>query len=119
MHSTEIDPVHVSGSEVSRRLSADGLTESYECTADASDERVSGTAIATVVLEHEPPTKMSGTYELTNEGGSWVGEITPDGNHIMEGVLEGTGDYEGLEYELRWEAVEEPCTIAGTIRARR
>lgn len=110
MHRTEFEPLQISGSEVSRRLSKDGLMESYECAEDASDERVSGTA-------------MSGTHELVNDGGSWVGdwagEITPDGNHIMEGVLEGTGGHQGLVYEVRWEGVDEPYAVTGTIHAGR
>ena len=36
----------------------------------------------------------------------------------MEGVLEGTGGYQGLVYEVRWEGVDEPYTVTGTIRAR-
>jgi len=116
-------PVEVSGVEVRSEVSSsgDGMVASYECVDETSDARVSGTAVTTVVLEHAPPTKMSRTFALSNDGGSWVGEwtgeITADRNHIMEAVLVSAGGYEGLEYEVRWEGRSMLYTIAGTIRA--
>ena len=72
------------------------------------------------VLEQTPPTPMSGTLELVNDGGTWVGdwtgEITASKNHIIDAVLVGTGEYEGLEYEVHWEGVGDPWTVVGTIR---
>ena len=113
------DPVAVTGSEVCTQTSALGGVLWYECQETTSDERVSGTAVVSVQLEHEPPTPMHGTFELTNEGGTWrgdwVGEITADSNHIMDAVLVGTGDYDGLQYRVRWEGVSEPLAISGTI----
>ena len=74
---------------------------------------------ASVRLEQEPPTPMDGTIASTNDDGTWegnwVGQITSDSNHIMEGVLIGSGNYEGLQYRVRWEGVTEPLTITGTI----
>jgi hypothetical protein len=62
---------------------------------------------------------MDGTFELTNDGGTWhgdwAGEITSDSNHVMDAVLVGTDDYEGLQYRVHWEGVTEPLTITGTI----
>ncbi len=63
---------------------------------------------------------MSGAVERFNEGGTWIGdwtgEITSTRNHIIDAVLVGTGEYEGLEYGVQWEGVEFPWTITGTIR---
>lgn len=113
------DPVEVTGTEVCTEITS-GLTVSAECEDQTSDPRVSGTATVTGVLEQAPPTPMSGTYELVNEGGTWTGdwsgEITSTGNHIIDAVLVGTGEYEGLEYEVHWEGVDYPWTITGTIR---
>ena len=113
-------PVEVTGSEVCTQIASDGLTRSYECVDQTSDPRVSRTANVTGLLEHTPPTPMSGTIELVNEGGTWIGdwsgEITSARNHIFDAVLVGTGEYEGLEYEVRWEGMDYPWTITGTIR---
>ena len=87
------DPVKVTGTEVCTQLSSssDGLTVSEVCEDQTSDPRVSGTASVT-------------------------GEITSTGNHIIDAILVGTGEYEGLEYEVHWEGVDDPWTITGTIR---
>jgi hypothetical protein len=117
----DVQPVDVTGTEVCTRMADDVLTASYECVDETSDERVSGAADVTVVLRQaSPPTDMFGTFELRNDGGSWFGDwngvITADDHHIAEGVLKGTGDYEGLEYKVRWEGDSDPLTITGTIR---
>ena len=126
------DPVEVTGTEVcSERVispgeprpftPSDGSFAFYECEDKTSDPRVSGVGDLTVVMLNEPPTGMFGNFELVNDGGTWVGdwtgEITQSQNHIMDAVLVGTGEYEGLEYEEHWEGVDQPLTITGTIRA--
>ncbi len=115
------DPVEVTGTEVCRQIASDGLSASYECEDTTSDFRVSGVATVTVVMEQEPPTPMSGSFELVNDQGTWVGdwtgEITQSQNHIFDGVLVGTGEYDGLEYDAHWEGVDYPFTITGTILA--
>ena len=114
------DPVEVTGTTVCTQIASDGLKFTYNCEDQTSDPRVSGAWFATVIYKHLPPTPMSGTLELVNEGGTWIGdwtgEITSTGNHIVDAVLVGTGEYEGLEYEMHWEGVEYPWTITGTIR---
>ena len=115
------DPVEITGTEMCRQTAADGLSASYDCDERTSDPRVSGVATATLVMEQEPPTAMSGTFELANDGGTWVGdwtgEITQSHNHIIDAVLVGTGEYEGLEYDVHWEGMDQPFSITGTIRA--
>ena len=117
------DPVEVTGTEVCRQINVFGFTGiGYMCEDETSDPRVSGVAIATVVvMENEPPTAMSGIFELENDGGTWIGdwtgEITQSQVHILDAVLVGTGEYEGLEYEVHWEGVDYPLTITGTILA--
>ena len=115
------DPVEVTGSEVCRQITSDGLSASYECEDKTSDPRVSGVATVTVVLEQPAPLAMFGTFELANDQGTWVGdwtgEVTQTSNHIMDAVLVGTGECEGLEYDARWEGVDYPLTITGTILA--
>ena len=112
-------PVTVTGTEECVPTSEEDGVEWYECQETTSDERTSGTAMVSVRMEQAPPTPMEGTFALTNDNGAWdgdwIGEITPEGNHIMEAVLIGSGDYEGLQYRVRWEGVSEPLTITGTI----
>lgn len=121
--STEVEPVAVTGTEVCTQTADEGDVLWYECHDSTSDERVSGTLVVSVRQEQEPPTPMDGTVALTNDGGSWqgdwAGEITSGSNHIMEGVLIGSGDYEGLQYRVRWEGVTEPLAITGTIEPMR
>ena len=113
------EPVTVTVTEVCTQTSEEDGVLWYECQETTSDERTSGTAVVSVRLDQEPPTPMDGTLALTNDNGAWegdwVGEITPDSNHIMEAVLIGRGDYEGLQFRVRWEGVTEPLTITGTI----
>jgi hypothetical protein len=116
-----VNPVEVTGTEECRQITSDGLSASYGCEDKTSDPRVSGVATVTVVMEQAPPTAMSGTFELVNDQGRWVGdwtgEITQSQNHIFDEVLVGTGGYEDLEYDAHWEGVDYPFTITGTIRA--
>jgi hypothetical protein len=49
-------------------------------------------------------------------GGEWVGVIENDGLHIIEGVIAGSGDYEGLVYRATWDFYElVDVTVTGTI----
>lgn len=114
-------PVAVTGTETCEKIDANGSLEVwYTCVDSTSDARVSGTADVYVLLE-EPtlPTAMSGTFKLANDNGSWEGnwsgDLTAESNHVMSAVLVGSGDYEGLQYRVRWEGAEEPLTITGTI----
>lgn len=114
------ETVQVSGTEtcVSFETIAD-LHEVYECEDETSDPRVSGSAEVEIFLEHEAPSPMWGTMVLTNTGGTWrgdwTGEVTADGNHVVEGVLIGEGDYDGLRYIARWEGYSYPWDVTGTI----
>ncbi len=118
---SDITPVTVEGTSTCTETSDSALRSSGVCTDTMSDPRVSGTAIATARIDTAPPTAMDGTYELTNDNGTWVGdwsgEITADGNHIIDGLYIGSGDYEGLQYRQHVEGVNFPWTITGTIEA--
>ena len=114
--------VEVTGSETCTTLDTgdDDLHEVYDCVHESSDPRVSGAVTAEVFLEQQPPgTAMWGTIVLTNDGGTWQGdwsgEITPDGNHVIDGVLAGADDYDGLQYVLHVEGVSFPWDVTGTI----
>jgi hypothetical protein len=116
----EVESTPVTGTETCQQLSDQSTLLTYECQDTTSDERVSGTLLLSVRLESSSfPTAMDGDVEITNDvgtwQGSWTGEITAAGNHIAEGVLRGAGGYEGLQYRARWEGVDYPWTVTGTI----
>jgi hypothetical protein len=104
----EIEPV---GEESSR----------YECDEAISDERVSGTSVVgvTKVDRSTTPMDIAGTFWLENVGGAWEGDwtgvIEDDVLHIIDGVMTGSGDYEGLVYRAKWEYYDWPATVIGTI----
>lgn len=79
------------------------------CEVVASDARVAGTALVTNSLPIVNLDAINMTYELKNDGGSWEGTVTgtlneADGSGTVEGVLQGSGDYEGLRYRFNGEA---------------
>lgn len=100
-------------SEGTSTRSPDGL----ELTTDivvvqsmvSSDPRLTGAVTATltylidtnVVIDHTANILATGTYELANDGGSWLGEATNFGNtdlgvNSQTIIFEGRGGYEGL-----------------------
>ena len=96
------------------------LHEVLRCEGETSDPRVSGTVEVEAFLEQRPPgTEMSGSFVLTNDGGTWrgdwTGEIDSDSFHIVDGVLLGEGDYDGLQYDTHWEGTIYPWDVTGTI----
>ena len=89
-------------------VNPDGLNEAtgvaYVARFDSDDERLTGDATITASWQF-PDSNTSllaaRTYELTNEGGSWVGQshslIADDlGVSVEMAVLEGQDGYEGL-----------------------
>jgi hypothetical protein len=104
----EVDPI---GDERNR----------YECQESFDDERVSGTSRVTVTMfdPSATPTAMAGGISLENEGGIWVGEwtgvIEVDRLHVIRGVMQGFGGYEGLVFRATWEYYDWPAIATGTI----
>jgi lysophospholipase L1-like esterase len=94
----------------------------YEGEDSMDDERVSGSVVVTVTLvdrEVSPP-EVTGEFRLENEGGAWEGDwagvIEDNGLHDIDGVFFGSGDYEGLVYQVRWEYYDLiDITVTGTI----
>lgn len=121
-------PVAVTGSETctatasptgTPSASADPLQGWMDCVDTASDARVSGQAKVFWHYQQEPPTAMSGTYSLANDGGTWEGdwsgEVTADGNQVIDGLFIGGADYAGLQYRAHVEDTGDVITITGTI----
>jgi hypothetical protein len=117
------EPVAVSGTERCTPASPSGdELERYECIEELDDARVSGEAVVSL-HELDPPSvsprSMVGAIVIENEGGSWTGDwtgvIEGGGLHVVNGVLVGSGDYEGLQFSGRWEWVDWPGTVTGTI----
>lgn len=122
--STGQEPVAVSGTELCTEVDRVGdELNRYECVEDLDDGRVSGDAVVTVaeVDGSSSPTEMTGTLVIENDGGRWAGEwtgiIEGSGLHVVDGVLVGSGDYEGLQFTGRWEFVDWPATVTGTIES--
>ena len=114
--------VAVSGTELCTTVAPVGdELDRYECVEDFDDERVSGDAIVTVTeLERSvTPWEMTGTIEIENDGGRWVGDwtgsIESGGLHTVDGVLDGSGAYDGLRFTAQWKWVDWPGTVTGTI----
>ncbi len=80
----------------------------YECVETLDDERVSGTSTVIVaeVDDSVSPVAMEGSATVSNDGGSWSGDwsgvIEDDDTHVAEGIMIGSGDYDGLRYRVRW-----------------
>lgn len=105
----EVEPISVSGTEVCVEIAPEGdELNRYECLETLDDERVSGTSTATVTLVDTSvsPVVDEGGFTLVNDGGSWRGDwsgvIEEDGTHVVEGVMVGSGGYDGLQYRARW-----------------
>ena len=91
-------------------VNADGLNETvgnvYVARFDSDDDRLTGDATITANWQFPDPSDglsllSTRTYELTNEGGSWVGQshsLNADdlGVSVEMAVLTGQGGYEGL-----------------------
>ncbi len=62
---------------------------------------------------------MAGTAAIENEygawSGDWTGTIDDTGLHVANGVLEGSGQYDGQQFTATWEWVDWPATVTGTI----
>jgi hypothetical protein len=103
--------------------------------SEMSDERLSGAAETQFRCEYlmrdgAVVADCMGTKVVTNDGGTWVEDgctftITDTGlpaNGIVrqEGVMVGTGDYEGLQFSYRMEGREHtyPWPLSGTLEAR-
>ena len=106
---SEGESVAVSGSASCIEIASEGEERNrYECVETIDDQRVSGTStvIVTEVDSSVSPAAMEGSATVTNDGGSWSGDwsgvIEDDGTHVAEGVLAGSGDYDGLQYRVRW-----------------
>ena len=120
--SEDIESVAVSGTAPCVKIEPVGAESSrYECEESLDDERVSGTSLVgvTKVDFSVTPTDLAGTFWLENDGGSWEGDwtgvIEPDGLHIIEGTMVGSGGYKGLVYRATWEYYDWPATVSGTI----
>ncbi|NNE97204.1 MAG: hypothetical protein HKN24_14375 [Acidimicrobiales bacterium] len=107
--SETVEAVSVSGTEVCTEVDTQGDELSrYRCVETLDDARVSGTAIVTLTMldESVSPIVDAGEFMLENDGGSWSGEwsgvIEEDGLHTIDGVLLGSGGYDGLQYRARW-----------------
>ncbi len=100
--------------------------------SEVSDPRVAGATESTFrceYLDREEITVAECVADtvITNEGGTWVEEggtftitgtgFPADGTVVQDGVMVGTGDYEGLRYTYHKEGIEHayPWTITGTI----
>lgn len=77
------------------------------CSTQASDPRVSGTFKLTMSIQMAPDgsASLSGTSELTNPDGTWIGEfsgtVAPGyTDHDVRASLVGTGAYAGLRARL-------------------
>jgi hypothetical protein len=119
---SEVLPVAVTGTETCSPLPDKGGFSWYRCIDTTSDARVNGTARVSVL----PPVDfdaMEGTVELTNDGGTWHGPWKTGGrgvgdDRVTDDVLEGTGDYVGLQYRARWESIGlGEYSVTGTIEA--
>ena len=91
-------------------VNADGLNESvgvaYVARFDSDDDRLTGDATITANWQFADPSDglaqlAARTYEITNEGGSWLGKshsfIADDvGVQVEMAVLTGQDGYEGL-----------------------
>ena len=62
----EVEPVAVNGTEVCTQTADEGDVLWYDCQDTTSDERVAGTLVVSVRMEHNPPTPMNGTIALMN-----------------------------------------------------
>ncbi len=107
--SDEVEPVSVSGTESCREVAPAGdELNRYMCLETLDDERVSGTSTVTVtVVDYSvSPVVDEGTFTLVNDGGTWSGDwsglIEDDGTHLIDGVMVGSGGYDGLVYRARW-----------------
>lgn len=105
----EVEPVSVSGTEECVQVAPEGNElVRYECLETLDDQRVSGTSTVTVTLVDDSvsPVVDEGGFTLGNDGGSWSGDwsgtIEEDGTHVTEGVMAGSGGYDGLQYRARW-----------------
>ena len=90
-------------------VNTDGLNDAvgvvYVARFDSDDDRLTGDATITANWQFADPSGTpllaARTYELTNEGGSWVGQshsLNADdlGVSVEMAVLTGQGGYEGL-----------------------
>ena len=116
------ESVTVSGIEMCTEVAPVGDERNrYECVEDLDDERVSGQSIVTVneFDAEASPNAMVGTMAIENEDGAWAGDwagtIDDTGLHVANGVLEGSGAYDGQQFTATWEWVDWPATVTGTI----
>jgi hypothetical protein len=123
--SDQAEPVSVSGTAPCTEIAPEGEElNRYECMEALDDDRVSGQSTVTVTSldQAASPIGMEGTYTLTNDGGTWTGDwsgvIEDDGTHIVEGVMAGSGGYDGLQYVARWVFVDlSNVDASGTIES--
>ncbi|NNE96314.1 MAG: hypothetical protein HKN24_09830 [Acidimicrobiales bacterium] len=121
------DSVTVSGTEVCLAVAAQGDERArYECVDTLDDERVSGNAIVTVTMidSSATPVAEAGEFSLENDGGSWSGDwsgvIEEDGRRVAEGIMLGSGAYEGLQFRGRWVSMSTAdIEVSGTIEPAR
>ena len=97
-------------------VNADGLNEAtgvvYVARFDSDDDRLTGDATITANWQFPDPSdgfyqQAARTYELTNEGGSWLGQshsLGSDdlGTFVEMAVLSGQDGYEGLTAYLHF-----------------
>ena len=108
-------------------IAVDGYT--YRNTWEASDERITGDVIGVVNQVVDPGTSETGglpdiimslAIELTNDGGSWLGEGTGFGSTDLDFVKEmytlvGQGGYEGLTAYVIAETTGREPALSGII----
>ena len=100
--------------------------------SNMSDDRIAGTTESDFRCEYVNRegvivAECTADKVITNDGGTWVEQggvftitgtgFPDDGLVVQDGVMLGTGDYEGLQYTYHMEGVEHayPWTITGTI----
>ncbi len=100
-----------------------------DCRIRSSDDRTSGRSQPTVrcdftVDDHATIGACWGTDTLTNAQGTWEGTLTgianwsasePGLKHTFDLTYLGTGDYEGLQYEMTLTGSDSTWTSTGRI----
>lgn len=91
-----------------------GATESeFRCEYSHRDGEFVAECVSNKVVRNEGGTwqEEDGTFTITDTG------FPADGVVVQEGLMVGTGDYEGLQFDYRMEGIEHayPWSITGTI----
>lgn len=102
-----------------------------ECALKSSDDRVSGQSRSTVSCDFTADTSATigacwGTDTLTTDHASWQGTLLGIASwdvdkqihtHTFDVTYFGTGEYEGLRYEVTMSEVDSAWTAVGTVES--